>query len=185
MLAACGLDIRALASVRIATVGSGTAERLTDYRLFADFLPTVFRGDALLAEFRDHCSTGDLKGLRILRVRGDHAPTSLEDGLRESGAAVDTVLAYHIRPTDIRPDVADVLAREGADAVTFTSGSSVNGFEKLLPEHGLHDCADAICIGPVTAKAAAETGWRRIITAKVSTVAGLVACTEETLMRRK
>jgi uroporphyrinogen III methyltransferase/synthase len=185
LLAACDRDVRALAGARIATVGSGTAERLADYRLRADFTPTVFRGDALLAEFRDHSAKEDLTGFRILRVRGDRAPTSLEDGLRAAGAAVDTVLAYHIRPTEVRAEVADTLARDGADAVTFTSGSSVGGFESLLPNHGLHDRASAVCIGPVTAKAAEEAGWRQVVTAAVSTVAGLVACVEETLKSRK
>ena len=98
-----------------------------------------------------------------------------------AGAAVDTVLADHIRSATIRPDVADALVREGADAVTFTSGSSVAGFETLVPDHRLHDCAVAVCIGPVTADAAAAAGWRNVVTATVSTVDGLIACVTKTL----
>jgi len=190
MLAARGLDVRALAQARIATVGSGTAERLAAYHLNADFVPTAFRGEVLLNEFLQRVDASDasrasrvdnITALRILRVRGDRAPTTLEDGLRDAGAAVDTVLAYHIRSATVRPDVADTLVREGADAVTFTSGSSVAGFEKLVPDHQLHDCAVAVCIGPVTADAAAAAGWRNVVTATVSTVDGLIACVTKML----
>ena len=202
MLAARGLDVRALAQARIATVGSGTAERLAAYHLNADFIPTTFRGEVMLTEFLQHAgisgariapgvsgasdapgatSVGDIAALRILRVRGDRAPTTLEDGLRGAGAAVDTVIAYHIQSATVRPDVADALMRDGADAVTFTSGSSVEGFESLVPDHQLHDCAVAVCIGPVTADAAATAGWRNVVTATVSTVSGLIACVTKTL----
>lgn len=123
----------------------------------------------------------DPAGLRILRIRGDLGPTTLEDGLRSSGADVDPLLAYHIRPARLRADVGDAITVEGADAVTFTSGSSVKGFEKLMPDHGLHASAAAVCIGPVTAAVAEEAGWRNIVTATVSTVPGLIACTERVL----
>jgi uroporphyrinogen-III synthase len=65
--------------------------------------------------------------------------------------------------------------------VTFTSGSSVEAFERLVPAHGLHGRAAAVCIGPVTAQAAARTGWRRIVTAGESTVEGLVTTLGQTL----
>ena len=114
-------------------------------------------------------------------MRGDRARTELEDGLREAGAEVDTLLAYHIRPATIRADVADTFAVEGADAVTFTSGSSVEGFETIVPDHSLHESVTAICIGPVTAEVATRVGWKNIVIAPVSTVAGMVDCVMATL----
>ena len=182
LLAAGGLDLRAIAGAKFAAVGSGTADRLERYHLRADFLPTAFRGEVLLQEF---CALNDPAGLRILRVRGDRAPTTLEEGLRGAGAEVDTLLGYYIKPARLRADVADAIAVEGADAVTFTSGSSVEGFEQLMPAHGLHATATAVCIGPVTAAAAERAGWRNIVTAAVSTVPGLIACTESVLSEER
>ncbi|MFO7655411.1 MAG: uroporphyrinogen-III C-methyltransferase [Candidatus Krumholzibacteriia bacterium] len=178
MLTALDLDIRALGRVKVATVGHGTAERLREYHLHADFYPTAFRAEILLQEF---LNSHDVKGLRILRVRGERARPELEDGLRAAGAEVDTLLAYHIRPTCIRADVADTITVEGADAVTFTSGSSVEGFETILPDHSLHERVPAVCIGPVTAAVAERVGWRRVITASVSTVPGLIEAVTATL----
>jgi uroporphyrinogen III methyltransferase/synthase len=173
LLTALDLDIRALGKVRIATVGRGTEERLAEYHLHADFVPSAFNARTLLEEFR---ASRRVAGLRILRVRGDRARTELEDGLRAAGATVDTLLAYRIRPAQIRTDVADAITVDGADAVTFTSGSSVEGFEQILPDHTLHERVVAICIGPVTAEAAERAGWRRVVTATESTIDGLVAC---------
>jgi len=171
MLEKLDLDIRALGGAKIAAVGSGTDLRLRAYRLRADFVPTAFRAEALLAEFRQQ---QPVAGLRILRVRGDRAKETLEEGLRAAGAEVDTVLAYTIQPAQVRPDVLDSIAAEGADAITFTSGSSVESFETLLPGHGLHAQVPAYCIGPVTAAVAEEVGWQNVVTTEVSTVAGLV-----------
>jgi len=171
MLWELGHDLRALGQARCAAIGSGTADRLASHGIRADFLPSSFQSQVMLREF---VAFGDVSSAKILRVRGDNAPTSLEDGLRQAGARVDTVLAYHIRQARIRPDIAREIATGGADAVTFTSASSVNSFESLLPDHGLHAKAVAACIGPVTEAAAREAGWRRILTAETSTIAGLV-----------
>ncbi|MFH1842184.1 MAG: uroporphyrinogen-III C-methyltransferase [bacterium] len=166
-----GHDLRALGQARFAAIGSGTADRLASFGIRADFLPMSFQSQVMLQEF---VALGDTASLRILRIRGDNAPTSLEDGLRAAGAQVDTVLAYHMRQASIRPDIAREIATGGADAVTFTSASSVKSFETLLPDHGLHAKAVAACIGPVTEAAAREAGWQRILTAETSTIAGLV-----------
>ena len=81
----------------------------------------------------------------------------------------------------MRPDILDAIRADGADGITFTSGSSVESFEKLLPAHGLYGSLPALCIGPVTAGVAERTGWQQIVTAPVSTVAGLVETVAATL----
>jgi uroporphyrinogen III methyltransferase/synthase len=178
MLQALGKDVRALGNAKIAVVGSGTDLRLQSYHLRADFVPSAFRSEVLLREFREN---EVLSGLRILRVRGDRASKTLEEGLRQAGAEVDTVLAYHIRPAQVRPDVLDAITGDGADAISFTSGSSVESFETLIPEHGLHAEVPAYCIGPITAAVAEKAGWREVVTAPVSTVVGLVDALREGL----
>jgi uroporphyrinogen III methyltransferase/synthase len=178
MLRKLGKDVRALGPARIAAVGSGTAQRLAYYHLQADFVPTTFRGENLLQEF---LAGRAVSGLRALRIRGDRAPTQLEDGMRQAGMIVDTVVAYHIRPAEIRPDIQDDIVAEGADAVTFTSGSSVEEFAAFALPRDLRAQALAVCIGPVTAEAASKAGWHRIVTAKVSTIDGLVETLSEAL----
>jgi uroporphyrinogen III methyltransferase/synthase len=171
MLRSFGKDVRALGSARLAAVGSTTADRLSGFNLNADFVPTTFRTEAMLTEFLQQVTA---KGLRVLRVRGDTGPATLEDGLKKAGAHVDCLVTYHTRPATIRQEVQDTIASEGVDAITFTSGSSVESFEALLPGHQLHGVVPAVCIGPVSAEAAKRLGWRQVVTARKSTVKGLV-----------
>jgi len=171
MLLRLGLDVRTLGRARLAAVGSGTAARLLQHGLHADFVPTVFRSKALLREFR---AAHPVDGKRILRIRGDNAPAKLEADLRVAGARVDCLTAYRVLPAVVRPDVLDDLSALGADAAAFTSGSAVESFENLAPDHGLHAAVPAVCIGPVTAGAAERAGWKRVVTPEVSNLEGLV-----------
>ena len=170
-LAGRSLDAHALGAARIACVGSTTAAALATGGLRVDFVPTDFRAEAMLREF---LAAHDVNGARLLRVRGGRASTEVEDALREAGAEVDVLDTYRTVPAEPSPDVrADILAR-GADAVTFASGSAVDGFERAVPEHGLHTQALAACIGPVTARAAERAGWERIVAPPESTADALM-----------
>lgn len=154
------LDARALGAAKIAGVGPATAGALAAAGLRVDFVPADFHAAAMLREF---LAAHDVRGARLLRVRGGLASTEVEDALREAGAEVDALDTYRTVPAEPSPDVrADILAR-GADAVTFASGSAVDGFDRAVPEHGLHARALAACLGPVTARAAARAGWTQIV----------------------
>src|SRR4029079_10589781 len=61
-------DIRALAGPQIATVGSGTAERLARYRIRVDLVPDEFRAEAVVAALEQH---GRIDGARVLIPRAD------------------------------------------------------------------------------------------------------------------
>ncbi|MHB8079484.1 MAG: uroporphyrinogen-III synthase, partial [Candidatus Krumholzibacteriia bacterium] len=130
-LAGLELDARALGAAKIACVGAATAAALAAAGLHADFVPADFRAEAMLREF---LAAHDVAGARLLRVRGGRAATGVEDALREAGAEVDALDTYRTVPTEPPIDVrADILAR-GADAVTFASGSAVDGFDRAVPE---------------------------------------------------
>jgi len=169
-LAGRDLDARALGAARIACVGTATAAALAAAGLRVAFVPAEFRAEAMLREF---LAAHDVRGARLLRVRGGRASTEVEDALREAGAEVDALDAYRTVPAEPSAAVrADILGR-GADAVTFASGSAVDGFERAVPEHGLRARALAACIGPVTARAAERAGWERIVAPPESTAGAL------------
>jgi uroporphyrinogen III methyltransferase/synthase len=180
MLHEHGIDVRALGRAGLACVGRGTADRLAAFGLHADFVPESFSAQALLREF---LAIHQAEGRHILRVRGDNAPTTLEAGLRAAGAEVDTVTAYRVLPARPRPDVIEALAIDGADAVTFTSGSAVRSFQELFPEPGLRAEAAAVCIGALTADSARQAGWQTVVTARESTIDGLVTTLVDHLTR--
>jgi uroporphyrinogen-III synthase len=148
---------------RVAAVGPGTAAALAAAGLAPDLVPDRFVAEGLLAVF----PTGDG---RVLLPQAEAARPVLADGLRAAGWEVDAVTAYRTIPA---PPPADVLARARvADAITFTSGSTVAGYIAA----GLDAVPPiVVCIGPVTADAARRAGLGVTAVAAEHTIDGLVA----------
>jgi uroporphyrinogen-III synthase len=89
---------------------------------------------------------------------------------------VDVVEAY--RTTTPVPSTELAEAVRGADAVTFTSSSTVTGY---LAAVGHHVPPVVACIGPVTAATAREAGLEVAVVAGKHTVEGLVRTLTEAL----
>lgn len=151
----------ALEGPRIAAVGPATADALADHGLAADLVPAEHSADGLLA------ALGDVRGLRVLFPASAIAGRALPHGLRHRGAYVLEVIAYETRPV-----TAPYPALVNADAITFTSPSTVRG---LLAANAVPPHAKIVCIGPSTAEAAAGAGLRVAAVAEPHTEDGLIA----------
>jgi uroporphyrinogen-III synthase len=165
------------AALRLAAVGLATA-RVLDERLRApDFVPRTSLAEALGAEM------DDVDGRRVLFPRGNLASDALGGTLRARGAVVDEVIAYRTVAGDGTGELAQ-LVREGAvDAILFMSASSVRHLlDALTPlaEASLLGPRPAavICIGPETARAAAEGGLEVSAVAVEKTASGIVDAAE-------
>ena len=118
---------------------------------------------------------GALEGRPVLLPLAEAASDELATGLREAGARVERVTAYRTVP----PDPAEVESVRGALAggdvrlLTFTSPSTAENFLELVGETAL--ATPAAAIGPVTAEAARELGYRVVAVPERHTVEGLVA----------
>lgn len=164
----------ALTHVKIAAVGSATADRLRGYGVVADFVPEDFRGEGLVAGFR---VMGAGEGWRVLVVRALEGRDLLQDELRALGADVDAVAAYRTVPAEPDPAVVERL-RSGVDAVTFTSPSTVKHFVAFLEAAGIDVGAFmahtvAASIGPVTSDALRGRGFEPAVEAEPLTAAAL------------
>ncbi len=162
VLASVGHDPSPLSRARFAAVGRGTATALGRAGLDVAFVPAVAAGKAMLREFE---AGWDVRGLRVLRVRGDLAGPELERGLRAAGAQVDIATVYLTRPATPDPDLVNRIRQGTLAAVTFASGSSVESFAKMFTNNMLYVSTPAVCIGQVTAAAARRAGWRRVVVA--------------------
>jgi uroporphyrinogen III methyltransferase/synthase len=121
-LATAGRDLRALAPVKIAAIGPGTAESLAEYGLRADLIPPEFRAEALAAALVAQMQQG--RGRRFLLIRASRGREILADTLRTAGGDVRQVTAY--RSTDVAqadPEVVAALEAGKIDWVTVTSPS--------------------------------------------------------------
>lgn len=155
-------DARAFGGAHVAAIGPGTAERLHAANVAADLMPEHFIAEALLAAFPEGPG-------RVLLPRAAVARDVLPDGLRAKGWGVDVVEAY--RTEQVAADPVTVDAARGADAIAFTSSSTVTNYLAVAGEAVPPVVA---CIGPVTAATARGAGLTVAVESEVHTIDGLV-----------
>jgi len=166
-LAAAGKDARVFAARKVAAIGPVTAQALREKGVEPALVPGEYVAEAILD------ALGDVRGKRFLLPRADIAREALADGLRRSGAAVTEVAAYRtVGAGGPPPDLS------GADAVTFTSSSTVRHF---LASGAAVGRAKVVCIGPVTAATARELGLTVDAMATEYTEDGLIQALEGAL----
>jgi uroporphyrinogen-III synthase len=161
------------AGVRVAVVGPGTADAVRAAGVEPDLLPDRFVAEALLEVFPPGPG-------RVLLPQASVARPVLADGLRAAGWDVDAVVAY--RTVAARPGPAVLERAAVADAVTFTSGSTVTGYLAAAGPDGVPPVV--VCIGPVTAAAAEKAGLPVTAVAAEHTIDGLAAAVVGVLSTR-
>ncbi len=171
-----GMDGRALANVRIAAVGPGTAMALDERFLRPDLVPSTYTTEALgQALVRGELQEGE----RVLLPRADRATPVLPRMLRQAGADVREVVAYRtVRPEGLPERALRALQAGRVDWITFCSSSTVDNFLALLdalgearPDLGGVKIA---AIGPVTAGSLHRLGLEPTLVAEEHTIDGLV-----------
>jgi uroporphyrinogen III methyltransferase / synthase len=147
-------DARRLGSVQIAVVGEATAEAVARYRLVPDLVAPPGRQEAAgLVEVMPAPAT---PGGRVLFPRAAAGRPVLVEGLSGAGWCVDLVEAYRTVPATITGQ--ERAAIRGANAISFTSSSTVTGFIEAFGADAVPPVV--VCIGPVTARSAAEAGLK-------------------------
>jgi uroporphyrinogen III methyltransferase/synthase len=187
-LLALPFDLRALHGVRLCAVGAATSERLWRHGLKVDVVPTEYRAEALAQAI---AAAGDMRGASVLIPRSDIGRDVVAQELRERGAHVTEVVAYRTVAIDPEreggPDVFKLFLEQRLDAVTFTSASAVNALVALLGEDPAIDLLRnvvVVCIGPLTAEAAARHGIQTTVVPREYTVPGLVGAMAEYFQAR-
>ena len=158
-----GLDARWFGGVKLAAIGSGTAEALRARGLRADCVPARYDGEALANALLD---SGLLRsGDAALLLRAEEGGRELPDILVSGGVSVRETAVYSTRP----------LPLGGVDPASFdwvllTSASGVRSFASSCRESGFTDFShvSALCIGPKTARAAEELGLNVNVSAEAT-----------------
>jgi uroporphyrinogen III methyltransferase / synthase len=163
-------DARDIGGARIAAIGPATAQRVKDFHLKVDLQPPDSVAEAIVSEFEKE---GSVENLKFLLARAETARDVLPKRLAQLGAIVDEAIAYRTVPETA--DVAGAIARfkaEGADVITFTSGSTAENFMALkLP---LPAGIKTASIGPITSGKMRELGLPVDIEAAQQDTSGLL-----------
>ena len=151
---------------RVAAVGPVTADAVRALGVEPSFVAQRASEDIA-------AGLGRLEGVRVLLPQADIADPRLADELRESGAAVDTVVAY--RTVEVEPSLWGVLPLRIADAIVLASGSAVRSLASIAGSlEGLGESTLLVCIGPKTAAVAREVGLPVGLVADETTADGII-----------
>jgi uroporphyrinogen III methyltransferase/synthase len=168
-------DLRDIGGVRIAAVGPGTAEKIKEYHLQVDLMPSQHTASKIAEAFEQYQS---IDNLRVLLMRAEVANPELPRALENLRAIVDDVACYRTVPETEDPSGAAArLREEGADWITFTSASTVESFHARIHLPELVQRFPRIqlaSIGPETTKAIQALGLAPTVEADPHTIQGLV-----------
>lgn len=169
-LAQRGLDIRSLAGIHFAAIGSETARVVRERGIHLDFVPAEYNAEKLAEGLAEKVKPGE----KALLYRAQEGTPVLAETLAQGGVDFEECPAYR---TEYRNPGGEKLAGEVAagafDLLTFTSASSVKGFAAALPAAPFAQL-EAVCIGESTAAAARALG----ITVRVSPTATVASMAE-------
>jgi uroporphyrinogen III methyltransferase/synthase len=164
------------AATRWAAVGTSTAHSLMGNGIVPDLVPSVAVSNALVDVFPEAALAGAAPGRgtdvgSALFVRAERVRDVVAPGLGAKGWQVDEAVAYRTAAGVVDPHAVE--AARSADAVAFTSSSTVERTVDLLGRDGVP--AVIASIGPVTSESVRGAGLTVTVEAFEHTLDGLVA----------
>ena len=161
----------ALSSLKIACIGTATAQAVKNFGGTVSLVPPLFQAESLVDELKKQ----DLTGSRVLLPRAAGSRPVLPNELHKVGAHVEEIHVYEADlPAESRNELHHLLQTEKIDALTFTSSSTVRNFAEIAGELPWQQIPVA-CIGPITAQTLREHGVQPAVEAEEFTIPGLVA----------
>ncbi len=158
-----GAAVRLRPYVRLAAVGTSTAQRLADLAgRPVDVVPERQLADVLADELIPRL----VEPTRILVAQADRAPGTLGDRLQQAGHDVTVITAYST--VLLQPDPALASA---ADVLVLASGSAAQGWVEAM---GSQRPPIVVAIGPTTAEMAEKLGLKIDGVAADHSLVGLV-----------
>lgn len=167
------IDIRRLGKMKFAVIGSGTAEKLLEYGIQADFIPTKYTISKLAGEFAKVVR----KGEHILIPRALQGSRELTDILTEYQVSYQDIPIYDV----VGEMTKNVEYLDSLDYLVFVSASGVTAFFEQLREQRqcLPKGIRIACIGEITQERLEEEYGKADVVAQVHNVEGLIAALEE------
>lgn len=173
-LAARGRDLRDLGGVKLAAIGSKTADTLREYHLNPDVVPTTFIAEGLADALREQ-----VVGKRVLLARANRGRDVIREELAKVAATVEQVTAYEqIDAVDPDAESLGALRRGEIGFVTLSSSNVaralLGAFDETTQGRVERGEVKLVAISPETAKAVRALGLPVAATADIYTADGLI-----------
>jgi uroporphyrinogen III methyltransferase/synthase len=170
-------DVRILSNIKIACIGSETADALKDFAVSADFIPSKFTSQKLAEEFIKKFKP---KGKRILLLRSIMADTTLAEKLKSAKAIVKTIAVYTAKKLrNKNPEIVEQLQKGRIDWITFASSFAVKCFFSDFDPKNINKKVKIASIGPTTTETLKKFSVKPTVEAETYTIEGLIESMEK------
>lgn len=169
-------DVRIMAGIKIAAIGSATAMSLTKYGLKADIVPERFTSEGIVKALENN--KVKLEGEKVLIPGSLIARDLLPVSLTEMGAFVDVVPIYENKTPEYTAEYIDNIFDNNLHLCTFTSSSTVTNLVDILNKNNRSKYISTIngaSIGPITSETAKKANIKLLIESEIYTIPALVS----------
>ena len=154
---------------KIAVVGTSTQKEVEKLGLKVNFVPSAATAKKLAKEIPLN------KGEKLFIPRSKIAGAGVIDLLKKRGMKVTELAIYNNTPVDYTKEEVDEVFKDNINVITFTSGSTVESFMKLLRRYKIKlGTQHIVSIGPSTTSAAKKMRLDVDVTAEEHNIGGLV-----------
>jgi len=166
------LDSRALAGLKVCSIGSATSDSLNKRGIKTDICPKKFVAEYLFEELKEDLTSED----NVLIPRSENARDYLVENISKLCPVKEVHIYRTVIDSDKKDEVIDVLNSEDLDYITFTSSSTIKNLVEIIGEDKLSllKRIKVVSIGPITSKTARDFGIEIYKEADVSTIDGIV-----------
>ena len=145
-----GLDCRALANIKVCSIGAATSKAIQRRGIKPDIQPKNAVGESLYDELKDIVTKDD----KILIPRAKNARKFLVEKLNEISNVTEVITYESVMDDSKKEEAIKALEEGNLDYITFASSSTVTNFINLIGEENKDKLSNTkiISIGRITTK---------------------------------
>lgn len=172
-----GSDIRDMAGVKFAAVGTKTQNAVEKYGVKVEVVPDKFVGEELVDKLVPMLKATD----NVLIPRAKIARDVIVDELKEVSAAEEVEIYDTLKTENSKDEIVDTLRELENYDLLFTSSSTFTNFKEILGEDAdeVFENGKTISIGPITTKTIVEAGYKVYKEAEEYTIDGVIEILEK------
>jgi len=144
--------------VKIAVIGSKTAQHIESFGLKVDFIPDSFVAEKFVEQFVPIVNEGE----KVFIPKGNLARNIIKTTLEEKNIFVTEIVLYETYfPENYSVVLRDAILENKIDIALFTSPSTVNHFMNVVNKYNLHEEVKRlvnVSIGPITTQKLVDYG---------------------------
>lgn len=171
-------DIRLLSNLKIAVIGSGTAEKLLEYGIYADLIPNKFDSETLTEELLSKLQ----KNEKIFICRAKEGSDFLINELQKHNYEYEDFHIYELKENLEKKNNISTLKTNSFDVdyLVFGSSKGVTTFFDNF-ENSLNKDIKIVCIGEKCTQAIKKYNFDKVLTADRYDINGIIECIEKDL----